>query len=91
MSKSDNSVERISSLFTILCTLYCTKDRCLERLSVLRKENDSFDVLEELDWEDVETCPGFGCTSPDTIRRIPNQVRIIVIALATKQSWTNLR
>ena len=65
MSKSDSSVERTSSLLTILCTLYCTKDRCLERLSVLIKEKESFDVLEELEWEEVEVCPGFGYTSPD--------------------------
>ena len=55
MSNSDGSVERISNLCIILCTLYCTKDKCLERLSVFRKEKDSFDVLEELEREEVET------------------------------------
>ena len=52
---SSSSVERISSLCIILCTLYCTKDNCLERLSVFRKEKDSFDVLEELEMKEVET------------------------------------
>ena len=55
MSNSDSSVERISSLCIILCTLYCTKDKCLERLSVFRKGKDSFDVVEELEREEVET------------------------------------
>ena len=37
------------------CTLYCTKDTCLERLSVFRKRKYLFDVLEELEREEVET------------------------------------
>ena len=64
MSKSDNSVEIMSSLCTILCTLYCTKDIWFERFRVLRKEKDLFVVLEELERDDVGGCPGFGCTSP---------------------------
>ena len=37
--------------------------------------------------EEVETCPGFGCTSPDIRRRrIPYHVVNIVIVQSTKQS-----
>ena len=42
-------------------------------------------MLEELEWDDVEGCPGFGCTSPDIRRRIPNQVRKVVNAPTTTQ------
>ena len=55
MSNSDSSVERISSLCIILCTLHCTKDKCLERLSVFRKEKHLLDVLGELEREEEET------------------------------------
>ena len=54
------------------------------------RRGERFDVLEELDWEEVKTCPGFGCTSPDMKRRIPNQVEKTVTMPAAKQSLTNL-
>ena len=35
--------------------MYCAKDKCLESLSVFMKEKGAFDVLEELEKEEVET------------------------------------
>ena len=55
---------------------------------VMRGER--FDVLEELDWEKVKTCPWFGCTSPYMIRRIPNRVEKTVTMPAAKQSLISL-
>ena len=52
--KSDSLVERISSLFAILCTLSFITDKYFERFNVFRKENESCDKQKELVKEEEE-------------------------------------
>ena len=51
---------------------------------------ESCNELDEVEMDEVEAGPGFGCTSPDIIRRTHNQSEKVTIATVTKQSCTNL-
>ena len=84
-----NSAERVSILFAILCTLYWIKDRLLERFIEFMNKNESCEELEELDMEEVEAGPGFGCTSPHIRRSTKSQAEKVMIAPISKQSLMN--
>ena len=64
LSTSKSSACKISSLFTILWTLYCTKEMLWFRLNEEKISVDIFEEIEELLEEDTDWGPGLGWMSP---------------------------
>ena len=59
------------------------KGKCFDKLSVLKKEKESFKEFEKLDellLDDIEEGPGLGCTSPEVKKSVHNQSKAIANA-----------
>ena len=69
------------------------KDKCFDKLSVFKKEKESFEEFEKLDvllLDDIEECPGLGCTSPEVNKSVHNQSKAIANAPSKYTTLVNL-
>ena len=69
------------------------KDKCFDKLSVFKKEKESFKEFEKLDellLDDIEEGPGLGCTSPEVNKSVHNQSKAIANAPSKHTTLVNL-
>ena len=69
------------------------KEKCFDKLSVFKKEKESFEEFEKLDellLDDIEEAPGLGCKSPEVNKSVHNQSKTIASAPIEQTTLVNV-